>query len=105
MLLSLVLLAATLNAADPAPASPIDAGLKAFARHRYAQAEVEFRKAVDADANSAAAHFYLGYTYYKMGEPSLRMNANKDKARDEFAKAFELDPAFRPVWATAAPKK
>jgi Flp pilus assembly protein TadD len=105
MLLSLVVLAATLSAEPAAPASPIDAGLKAFARHRYAQAEVEFRKAVDADANSASAHFYLGYTYYKMGEPTLRLDANKLKARDEFAKAFELDPAFTPAWSRGPAKK
>ena len=106
MALSLVVFAATLIAATPAsPASPIDAGLKAYAQRRYAQAEIEFRKAVEADPASAAAHFYLGYTYYKMGEPALRMNPNKEKARTEFAKAFELDPAFKPAWPTGRARK
>jgi hypothetical protein len=26
------------------------------------------------------------------------MNADKEKARDLFAKAYNLDPAFQPVW-------
>jgi Tfp pilus assembly protein PilF len=78
--------------------SAIEAGLAAFKRRRFSQAEAEFSRAVAADPGSAAAHFYLGYTHYKMGEPPRRMNAHKERAREEFAKAFELDPAFRPVW-------
>jgi Tfp pilus assembly protein PilF len=78
----------------------IEAGLKAFKRRRFTQAEGEFRKAVEADPGSAAAHFYLGYTYYKMGEPARRMNDNKEKAKVEFARAFEIDPQFRPVWGS-----
>ncbi len=119
MMLPLIVLVASLGVAGAAePADPqtavkstdvpasgaaqpsIDAGLKAFVRHHFSQAEVEFRKAVDADPQSAAAHFYLGYTYYKMGEPARRMNEHKEKAREEFAKAFELDPTFRPVWGS-----
>ena len=78
--------------------SAIEAGLAAFKRRRFSQAEMEFSRAVAADPGSAAAHFYLGYTHYKMGEPPRRMNAHKETARQEFARAFELDPAFRPVW-------
>lgn len=78
--------------------SAIEAGLAAYKRRRFSQAEVEFSRAVAADPGSAAAHYYLGYTHYKMGEPPRRMNAHKETARQEFAKAFELDPAFRPVW-------
>jgi hypothetical protein len=33
-----------------------------------------------------------------MGEPTRRMNANKEKAKELFAKAFSLDPAFSPTW-------
>jgi hypothetical protein len=33
-----------------------------------------------------------------MGEPSTRMNAHKEKAKELFAKAFGLDPTFRPTW-------
>jgi tetratricopeptide (TPR) repeat protein len=76
----------------------IDAGLKAFKRRRFAAAQADFQKAVDADPQSAAAAFYLGYTYYKIAEPTRRHVAGKRKAAELFAKAFELDPAFRPVW-------
>jgi Tfp pilus assembly protein PilF len=86
------------EAAPGVAQSAIEAGLAAFKRRRFSQAEAEFSRAVAADPGSAAAHFYLGYTHYKMGEPPRRMNAHKETARQEFARAFELDPAFRPVW-------
>jgi tetratricopeptide (TPR) repeat protein len=76
----------------------IEAGLAAFKKRRFAAARAEFEKALAAEPESAAAAFYLGYTYYKLGEPSRRMNANKEKAKELFAKAFSLDPAFQPVW-------
>jgi Tfp pilus assembly protein PilF len=121
MLLPLLLLATSLSSpqstppsgvtsTDVAPGSAepaIDAGLKAFRQRRLRQAESEFQKAVDADPKSPAAHFYLGYTYYKMGEPTRRMNDNKERAKQEFEKAFELDPLFKPVWGAVrvTPKK
>ena len=46
----------------------------------------------------AAAAYYLGYACYKMGEPSRRLNADKEKAKELFAKAFSLDPTFTPTW-------
>jgi tetratricopeptide (TPR) repeat protein len=81
-------------AADP----HLGAGIAAFKKRRFAAARAEFEKAEAADPQSAAAAYYLGYTFYKIGEPSKRMNANKEKARDLFAKAFSLDPTFRPTW-------
>ena len=47
---------------------------------------------------SAAAHFYLAYTYYKIAEPTKRLTPDKQKAKEEFARAFELDPGFKPDW-------
>jgi Tfp pilus assembly protein PilF len=88
--------APTAAAAPPSPG--LAAGLAAFRKKRFAAARAEFEKAVAADPQSAAAAFYLGYTYYKIGEPSRRMDANKQKSRELFAKAFSLDPAFRPTW-------
>jgi len=101
-------------AAAPAPTEPsatettaapaggaeeyIDAGLKAFKRRRFSTAKADFQKALDADPQSAAANFYLGYTYYKIAEPSHRLTEGKRKAAELFAKAFELNPAFRPAW-------
>ena len=77
----------------------IQTGLAAYKRRQFGKAEIEFRKAVDADPGSAAAHFYLGYTYYKIVEPRRPFDPGKQKAAQEFAKAYELDPAFKPVWA------
>jgi len=86
---------------SPSAAAPhVDAGLAAFKKRRFAAARDEFEKAVAADPESAAAHFYLGYAFYKLGEPSRRMNENKEKAKEEFAKTFTLDPTFQPVWGS-----
>jgi TolA-binding protein len=86
----------------PAPAADVEehiaAGLKAFIRGRFSSARDEFQKAYDADPRSAAAAFYLGYAHYKLGEPSRRMNPDKERAKELFAKAYDLDPAFQPVW-------
>jgi tetratricopeptide (TPR) repeat protein len=121
MLLATVLLSAALAPQAPATASApeapaasvppavpsatagsaaphIDAGIAAFKKRRFAAARAEFEKAESADPQSAAAAYYLGYTYYKIGEPSRRMNANKEKAKELFGKAFSLDPAFTPTW-------
>jgi hypothetical protein len=53
---------------------------------------------VAADPNSAAAHFYLGYTIYKIAEPRTRDAAAKRESLEHFAEAFRLDPAFKPNW-------
>jgi TolA-binding protein len=92
------------SAAAPA-ASPggvqvdIDAGLALFKKRHFTAAESEFQKAVDADPGSAAANFYLGYTVYKIAEPKRPFHPDKRRAAELFAKAYELDPHFRPVWA------
>ncbi len=88
-------------AAAPAGASAsayIETGLAAFRARRLAAARAAFENAVAADPQSAAAAFYLGYTLYKLGEPSRRMNANKERAKELFAKAFSLDPQFQPAF-------
>ena len=86
--------------ASPASAEPlIAAGLEAYRKRRYTQAEIEFRKALEADPGSAAAAFYLGYTYYKGAEPKRPFHPDKRKAAEMFARAYELDPGFRPVWS------
>jgi tetratricopeptide (TPR) repeat protein len=121
MLLATVLLSAALAPQAPPPAAPtqesapaaakaadlpapgpvaahLGAGIAAFKKRRFAAARAEFEKAEAADPQSAAAAYYLGYTWYKIGEPPRRMNASKEKAKELFAKAFSLDPAFRPDW-------
>ena len=80
--------------------SAIDAGLTDFKKRRFAKAQAEFQQAVDADGSSAAAYFYLGYTVYKIAEPKHPFHPDKQKAASLFAKAYELDPAFQPIWGT-----
>jgi Tfp pilus assembly protein PilF len=91
------------TAAVPAESS-IDAGILAFKKRNFARAEDEFERAVDANPQSAAAHFYLGYTIYKRVEPMRPFHPDKQKAADEFKKAFELDPSFTPDWGRASSK-
>jgi tetratricopeptide (TPR) repeat protein len=76
----------------------IQAGLDAFRKRRFTQARAAFERAVEADPQSAAAHFYLGYTIYKIAEPKRHDSPGKQEAAQHFAKAFELDPNFKPVW-------
>jgi TolA-binding protein len=76
----------------------IEVGLAAFKKRRFRQAELAFQRALDADPQSAAAAFYLGYALYKRAEPTRRLTPEKRRAAEMFAKAFALDPAFRPVW-------
>lgn len=115
MMLATMTLAAALGMAAPAPApaaqepaapraaaadasSHIDAGRAAYRRRRFQEAQRHFQAAVDADPGSAAAHFYLGYTVYKIAEPKSPFHPEKRRAAELFAKAYELDPTFRPSW-------
>jgi Tfp pilus assembly protein PilF len=77
----------------------IDAGLSAFRKKRFAAARKHFEEAVAADPSSAAANFYLGYTIYKIAEPKRPFHPEKQKAAELFAKAYQLDPTFKPVWS------
>jgi len=117
MLLSALALAATLAVSQEAPPAAageepaavtstsqetdelIQSGLRAFARRRYSQAAERFEQALEADSASAAAAFYLAYTYYKLAEPKRPFHPDKAKAAQMFARAYELDPSFRPAWS------
>ena len=94
--------AAAMPASSAGYQADIDAGLRAFIRGRFSSAREAFERAYAANPQSAEAAFYLGYACYKLGEPSLGMNADKQRARDLFATAYRLDPVFQPVWG---PKK
>jgi Tfp pilus assembly protein PilF len=88
---------AATEARPDAAAVEIDLGLKAFRRRAFARAEEHFQKAVDADPESAAANYYLGYAIYKKVE--LRpFHPDKQRAAKFFSTAFTLDPTFRPEW-------
>lgn len=107
MMLPALILAVLAQAAPAASGAQadIDAGLQSFKRHRFMEAQASFEKAVQEDPTSAAATFYLAYTYYKIAEPKRPFHPDKQKAADMFAKAFSLDPNFRPVWGSGPPKK
>ena len=89
MVVPVFLVTAALGTAPQQPAAPV---------LKTTPAEAEFSKAVEADPRSAAAYFYLGYTQYKRVEPKRPFHPDKQKAAASFAKAFELEPGFRPVW-------
>jgi tetratricopeptide (TPR) repeat protein len=100
--------ASTAEAESAATAAPsggsasdeIQSGLTAFAKHRFPAARAAFERAVAADPQSAAAHYYLGYTIYKIAEPKRHDSPGKKEAAEHFAKAYELDPNFKPVWGS-----
>ena len=84
----------------------IEAGLAAYKRRHFAEAETSFRHALEADPKNAAAAYYLGYAIYKRVEKH-RNHPDKARALEYFDKAFTLDPTFRPNWGvagSAAPK-
>jgi Tfp pilus assembly protein PilF len=111
IVLSAGLAAAQGAATEPGASSPassedaISAGITAFKKRNFARAEDQFEKAVEANPQSAAAHFYLGYTIYKRTEPKRPFHPDKQKAADEFKRAFELDPAFQPDWGKVPARK
>lgn len=91
--------APAVQTASPALAQQhVAEGLALYKKRRFGGARDEFRKAVEADPSSPAAHYYLGYTLYKIGEPTRRLTPEKEQSRGLFARAFELDPTFRPSW-------
>jgi tetratricopeptide (TPR) repeat protein len=80
------------------PESHIEAGLKDFKRRRFARAQEHFEQALQASPEDAAATFYLAYTVYKIAEPKRPFHPDKQRAAELFAKAYSLDPTFKPVW-------
>lgn len=84
--------------ASTSSGDPLQAGLTLYKKRRFRQAVAEFQRAVEADPQSAAAQYYLGYTIYKIAEPRRPNDPGKQQAAEHFAKAYELDPSFRPTW-------
>jgi len=82
---------------DPASAH-IEAGLAAYRRLRFHEAERHFQAAVEANPGSAAARFYLAYSVYKIAEPKRPFDPEKRRAAELFAQAYALDPFFVPDW-------
>jgi len=88
------------NAPAASPQDDIQNGLNLFAKKRFSQAQSAFERAAAADPKSAAAEFYLGYTIYKIAEPKKHDSPGKKEAAEHFAKAFALDPNFKPAWGS-----
>jgi len=74
------------------------AGITAYWRLHFQEAAGHFQAAVDADPGSAAALYYLGYTVYKIAEPKRPNDPGKRRAAELFARAYQIDPGFRPGW-------
>jgi Flp pilus assembly protein TadD len=111
--MTLLVTALWMPAQEPAPAETptasasttsaeehIEMGKAAFKKKRFAAARDHFQQAVDASPDSAAAHYYLGYAIYKIAEPKRANSPGKQEAAQHFAKAYELDPGFKPAWRT-----
>jgi hypothetical protein len=74
------------------------AGMAAYWKLHFREAEGQFQAAVDADPGSAAALYYLGYTVYKIAEPKRPNDPGKRRAAELFARAYQIDPGFTPGW-------
>jgi tetratricopeptide (TPR) repeat protein len=74
------------------------AGLAAYWKLHFQEAAGHFQAAVDADPQSAAALYYLGYTVYKIAEPKRHDDPGKRRAAELFARAYQIDPGFTPGW-------
>ena len=108
MLLSVLVLAATLDPSAQAtdavksaelPAShsgvsqaALDAGFAAFKKRRFAEAEVDFRKAMEADPASAGPYFYLGYTYYKLAEKQAALPSRQGEGEGDVRQGLRDRP-------------
>jgi tetratricopeptide (TPR) repeat protein len=77
------------------PDKPIDSNLLEGEKHLdagdWAQAEAAFRRAVEANPTSAAAHSKLGV--------ALVHQRRADEAERAFAKAVAIDPRYAPAWS------
>lgn len=74
------------------------AGIAAYWKLHFQEAEGHFQAAVEADPRSAAALYYLGYTVYKIAEPKRPNDPGKRRAAELFARAYQIDPGFTPGW-------
>ena len=77
------------------------AGMAAYWKLHFQEAEGQFQAVVDADPSSAAALYYLGYTVYKIAEPKRANDPGKRRAAELFARVYQIDPGFTPGWGVA----
>jgi hypothetical protein len=74
------------------------AGMVAYWKLHFREAEGHFQAAVKADPLDAASLYYLGYTVYKIAEPKRPNDPGKRRAAELFARAYQIDPGFTPDW-------
>src|SRR5262245_44935256 len=75
--------------AAPGAVSSLEKGLALYKRQQFQAARMAFQQAVDAEPENAAAHYYLGYTLYKIAEPTKRLTPEKQAALQHFSRCFE----------------
>ena len=92
---ALLILIACCAAAAP-DADSIAAGRAALDRGDVDQAIAQFERAVAAQPNSAAAHYYLGLACGAKAQKSGMFGgfSNIGKARDEWNRALAIDPGY-----------
>ena len=79
-------LASDMPAASTAAQPHLDAGLTAFKKRRFSQAEIEFRKAVDAEPGAAAAFYPIHLLQDRRAEAPRQ--PRKQRAAEPVAKAY-----------------
>ena len=93
-ILALVLLAPTgtwaeelfdLNASE----AHFQKGLQYYFQNHYPTAIPEFQEAVRINPDDARSYYFLGYSYYRLGE--------MEKAQEAFDQAYQLNPQYSPI--------
>jgi tetratricopeptide (TPR) repeat protein len=69
-------------------------GISLLHAKKYDAAIKEFEEAASINPD-AEAYYYLGYTFYLKGRSGDE--SSREKSRENFAKAYEIDPNFSPT--------
>jgi tetratricopeptide (TPR) repeat protein len=84
-------------AAKKLPIAFLYLGNAYFLENDWDQAEIYFKKAIEKDAENAAAHNNLAWLYYQKGN-------NLDQAEALAQKALELDPSNSSIYGDTLEK-
>jgi tetratricopeptide (TPR) repeat protein len=76
-----------------AAAQHIEQGIERLNAKDYDAAIAEFEESATISPE-AEAYYYLGYTYYLKGR--AKDGGNRNLSRENFEKAYEIDPSFTP---------
>jgi len=80
---------------DTAAASKhVGQGITLLHAKKYDAAVKEFEEAASINPD-AESYYYLGYTYYLKGRSGDE--ESREKSRENFSKAYEIDPNFSPT--------